>query len=178
MWAVVLRGTAMRLSDLLLTTLLLDWPSLGEMKPQPRQAVDPRSETGASEQQLQYLCLVVRVSEMNASGGAAAVSQESPQDFPSKLNGLCQRWREDLWGHWLSRCSLESSLCVLWLSMKCSPVCFSSYLSHGFVFYPEIQVFLVPSLYCWKTPKSPPILVSMRFCPKCLRPLKHLYLDL
>lgn len=86
----------MRLSDLLLTSLLLDWPSLGEMKPQPRQAVDPRSEIGASEQQLQYLCLVVRVSEMNASSGAAVVSQESPQDFPSKLNGLCQRWREDL----------------------------------------------------------------------------------
>lgn len=118
----------MRLSDLLLTTLLLDWPSLGEMKPQPRQAVDPSSEIGASEQQLQYLCLVVRVSEMNVSGRAAAVSQESPQDFPSKLNGLCQRWREDVCGHWLSGCSLESSPCVLWLSMRCTPVCFCSYL--------------------------------------------------
>lgn len=89
----------MRLSDLLLTTLLLDWPSLGEMKPQPRQAVDPRSEIGASEQQLQYLCLVVRVAEMNASSGAAAVSQGSPQDCPSKWKGLCQRWRQGVCGH-------------------------------------------------------------------------------
>lgn len=71
---MVLQGTAMRLSDLLLTTLLLDWPSLGEMKPQARQAVDPRSEIGASEQQLQYLCLVVGISKMNVSGGAHGAS--------------------------------------------------------------------------------------------------------
>lgn len=173
MWAVVLRGTAMRLSDLLLTTLLLDWPSLGEMKPQPRQAVDPRSEIGASEQQLQYLCLVVRASEMNASGGAAAVSQESPQDFPSKLNGLCQRCREGVCGHWLSRCSLKGSPCVLWLSMRCSPVCFSFYLWRGSVFCPKTQIFLMPSLYCWKRPKSRSILMSVTCCPKWLRPLKH-----
>jgi len=82
---VVLQGTAMRLSDLLLTTLLLDWPSLGEMKPRPRQAVDPSSETGASEEQLQYLCLVVGISKMNASHGAEAVFQESPQDFPFRM---------------------------------------------------------------------------------------------
>lgn len=73
---MVLQGTAMRLSDLLLTTLLLDWPSLGEMKPQPRQAVDPRSETGASEKQFQYLCLVVGTSKMNVSSRAEAVCQE------------------------------------------------------------------------------------------------------
>lgn len=79
---MVLQGTAMRLSDLLLTTLLLDWPSLGEMKPQPRQAVDPRSETGASEKQLQYLCLLVGTSKMNVSSRAEAICQESPQDFP------------------------------------------------------------------------------------------------
>lgn len=63
---MVLQGTGMRLSDLLLTTLLLDWPVFGEMKPQPRQAVDPRSEIVASEQQLQYLCLVVGISKMSA----------------------------------------------------------------------------------------------------------------
>lgn len=136
MWAVVLRGTAMRLSDLLLTTLLLDWPSLGEMKPQPRQAVDPTSEIGASGQQLQYLCLLVSISEMNVSSGAAAVSQESPQDFPSKLNGLCQRWREDVCGHGPSRCSLGSSPCVLCLSLRCSPGCFCSYLWWGSCFLP------------------------------------------
>lgn len=66
MWTVVLQGTGMRLSDLLLTTLLLDWPAFGEMKPRPRQAVDPRSEIVASEQQLQYLCLVVGISKMSA----------------------------------------------------------------------------------------------------------------
>ena len=82
---MVLQGTAVRLSDLLLTTLLLDWPSLGEMKPRPRQAVDPRSKIGALEQRLQYLCLVVGISEMNASGGDEAVFQECPQDFPFKM---------------------------------------------------------------------------------------------
>lgn len=61
---MVLQGTAGRLSDLLLTTLLLDWPSSREMKPQPRQAVDPRSEIGASEQQLRYWCHVVGIAEV------------------------------------------------------------------------------------------------------------------
>lgn len=36
---------------------------------------------------------------MNASSRAAAVSQESPQDFPSQWKGLCQRWRQDVCGH-------------------------------------------------------------------------------
>lgn len=81
---MVLQGTGMRLSDLLLTTLLLDWPAFGEMKPQPRQAVDPRSEIVASEQQLQYLCLVVGISKMSACRGAEANFQECPRTCLSK----------------------------------------------------------------------------------------------
>lgn len=66
---MVLQGTGMRLSDLLLTTLLLDWPSCGEMKPQPRWAVDPRSEIVASE----CVYVVLSGSKVDACSGAEAV---------------------------------------------------------------------------------------------------------
>lgn len=74
MWTVVLQGTGVRPSDLLLTTLLLDWPSYGDMKPQPRRAVDPRSEIVASE----CIYVVLSGSKMDACGGAEAVVQGSP----------------------------------------------------------------------------------------------------
>lgn len=150
MWTVVLQGTAMRLSDLLLTTLLLDWPSLGEMKPQPRQAVDPRSEIGASEQQLQYLCLVVGISKMNVSSRAHRTSC-------SKWSGLCQRWREDVHGRWLSRYSFKNHPSAFCLSMRHGRPCFSSYIYDKVSFSTrkgKRRIFLVPSLYSWIRSKS------------------------
>lgn len=138
---MVLQGTAMKLSDLLLTTLLLDWPSLGEMKPQPRQAVDPRSETGASEKQFQYLCLVVGTSKMNVSSRAEAVCQEKSPGLAIQWDGLRQRCREDVHGPWPCRYSFRNSSSVFWLSHEMwASVLFLLPLWWSFIFYQKIQM--------------------------------------